>query len=366
MKKMESLVSLLVLAISLAAVASPNFFTYSSYLTDSNRKPRALTGQMVYFRLFADSTGETKIWEEPHGVVAPNGFISVQLGTNPVYPLPVRQIQSAQALWLEMQIYGEKAFPRQKIATSFFTIAANYADSASHAMLADSAKHAAHAVNSDTAAYARGGSTVVSAQKSDTANKAGVAVYADSAGRARFAHNTTLSDSAVRSGKAANADSLGGIAARNYSQKSEVPAIKVLNSFRSDTALYAMGDLSKVSFSGNFQVAANSTDYIKEIQISTGVSGIFMIYVHSEVPYGRTDRKAIMVIPGTHDARRAWIMEEGGYNYVSTRISCLIQPHTGSNSNGYYSNTSHRFQVSCSNTHTDAATVYWYAVQIAP
>lgn len=193
--------------------ASPNFFTYSSYLTDSNRKPRALAGQMVYFRLFADSTGGTKIWEEPHGVVAPNGFISVQLGTNPVYPLPVRQIQSAPALWLEMQIYGESAFPRQKIATSFFAIAANYADSARHAVLADSAKcatHAAHttladrAIVSDTAEYARGGSAVVSAQKADSASKAGTSILSDSAARA----------GASRS--AANADSLGGLVAGRY------------------------------------------------------------------------------------------------------------------------------------------------------
>jgi hypothetical protein len=94
---------------------------------------------MITFRLFNDSIAGTKQWEEPHGVIAPNGFFSRELGS--INPFPLRLIQNTPSLWLEMQITGESAFPRQKLATTFFTISANYADSANHAVLANSAKH---------------------------------------------------------------------------------------------------------------------------------------------------------------------------------------------------------------------------------
>lgn len=229
---MKHLLFSTILVLAMLASAGPVTVTYSSYLTDAAHKPRALTGQLVYFKLYTDSTSTTPIWEEQHGVIAPNGFISVALGS--ISPLPLRQIGSVSSLWLEMKIITDPPFPRQKIATSFFSISANYADSARHAAIADSAKKAAHAAQaaladraiiSDTAEYARGGSAVVSAQKADSAGKAGFAVQASLASRAtisdtaEYARGAQRADSAIKAGiafSARNADSLGGVAAGRY------------------------------------------------------------------------------------------------------------------------------------------------------
>lgn len=184
--------------------AKPSIITYSTYLTNAEGKPRSLSGQLVYFRLFADSTGGTAIWEEQHGIIAPSGFVSVQLGS--IEPLPLRAIESSNQLWLEMQIINESPFSRQKISTSFFCIAAHYADSAEYAKKADTASFA------------------------------------------------TRSDSA---GKAGNAVSLGGYSAENYAKKSDVNGIKV------DSARYSTHTDSLGGLSANQYVFTNETGQIR-------------------------------------------------------------------------------------------------------
>lgn len=333
---MKHFLPIAVLFLGIIASAGPVTVTYSCYITNINKQPRSLNGQLVTFRLYEDSASSTPIWVEQHGVIAPNGFISVALGS--ITPLPMRQIGSVSSLWIEMKIFTDPALPRQKIATSFFAVAANYADSARHAVMADSAKGARHAVISDTAQYAR------RAEKADTAFKAGVA------------------------GQSSNADSLGGIAAVNYSRKSDVPAIKVLNAFRSDTALYALNVPSRGYYSGSIQVPAVSGSRVEVVRIPTSNSGIFVIYVYGEASLGgATYRKATMLIPGTDTGRRAWVDEEIGY-YDDTQVFLgLIQPLNNVNNTGAgLEGESHSFQITYQNKTYGNAILYWHVIQIAP
>jgi hypothetical protein len=129
-------------------VAKPATIQYSTYLTDANGAPRSLSNKTVNFRLYADSAASGAFWQDNFSVTTANGFVSVALGSKTA--LPARAIDTASTLWLEMQISGETAFPRQKIATSFYCISANLADSARHAVNADSAGKARHSVKSDS------------------------------------------------------------------------------------------------------------------------------------------------------------------------------------------------------------------------
>jgi hypothetical protein len=160
-----------------------------------------------------------------------------------------------------------RGFSSQKIVNTFFSISANYADSANHAVLANTAKYALtadtansallannakHAILSDTAEYARGGSAVVSAQKADSAGKS---ANADSLGRnpaIDYAKKSdvpgikvnaaTLADSVGKAGRAKNADSRGGLAASRY--------------LATDTA----GNVG-IGTSPNYQLHVNGTGY---------------------------------------------------------------------------------------------------------
>ncbi len=122
------------------AAAAPTTINYSAFLTDVNKKPRAIS-DFITFRLFDDSVGGTKLWEEELKVVAPNGFVSVVLGAKTIFP--IRQITRASKLFLEMQIGSETPFSRQKLSSSFFAFNAAFADSANHSMFADSANYSA-------------------------------------------------------------------------------------------------------------------------------------------------------------------------------------------------------------------------------
>lgn len=194
---------LIIFVFSFFVHAGPVTVSYSTFLTNKENKPRALNGQLVYFRLFSDSSGGSALWEEQHGVIAPNGFVSVSLGSKT--PLPLRIIESSLSLWLEMQIIGENPFTRQKISTSFFAISANYADSAKHSQLSVRAQKADSLGNKSAGEY--------------TLNSQLPAVY----------------PKAETCYVAKKADSLGSYSAAEYARVSEIPDIKVNNAANADS-----------------------------------------------------------------------------------------------------------------------------------
>ncbi len=150
-----------------------------------------------------------------------------------------------------MQIFGENPFSRQRISTSFFCLAANYADSAGHAQTADTAKlslasnqaehslsadRANHAVLSDTAEFALGGSAVVSAQKADSAGKAGNAFALGGYPAGDFARKMDVAGIRVDSARISNkTDSLGSFPASAYAAASAIPGIKVNSAANADS-----------------------------------------------------------------------------------------------------------------------------------
>lgn len=190
---------LFVLLCCQVALTSPTTITYSSLVTDVNKKPRAIS-DFITFRLFDDSVGGTKLWEEELKVVAPNGLVSAVLGAKTNFP--IRQVTGSNKLFLEMQIGSESPFSRQKISNSFFAFGSAYSDSARHSLLADSAKMAGRAL------------------AADTANTAKAALALEGQAASEYVLQTHLNSLIPDSSKnARNSDSLGKFPAAAFAKK---------------------------------------------------------------------------------------------------------------------------------------------------
>lgn len=188
MKYLLKLYLLIFTVFIFSSFARPVIIQYSTFLTDANKKPRTdIIGRTVYFRLYNAVSAGTLLWSETQTVTSANGFVSVALGA--VTPIPLKSIDTASALWLEMELAAETAFPRQKITTSFYSISANFSDSA---LFAQSASIATISTNSRHA------------------------YKADSLGNRPASDYALIGQVSDSSRNAKNADSLGGIAAGRY------------------------------------------------------------------------------------------------------------------------------------------------------
>ncbi len=128
----------LVLSFAPSLFAKPMFINYSVYLTDKTGTPRTdIVDKGVYFRLYDANQAGSLLWSETIITSAPKGFLQVKLGKGT--PINPAAIAAAPALWLEMQIGSEPVFPRQEIATSFYAVAANHADTASFSVVSGNA-----------------------------------------------------------------------------------------------------------------------------------------------------------------------------------------------------------------------------------
>jgi hypothetical protein len=189
---------------------------YSTYFTDKNNKPRTdIGGKTVTFSLFISETGGSSLWSEDHTISSSNGFISVMLGMNNSLPLAV--IDTASVLWLEMKLAEETAFNRQLISTNFYSISAQFADTA---------RFAAFSTSTDTAYFA-----LLSrhANRADSLGDKSINEYAlisDLPVKVDSSIISIRSDSskfAVLAGPARNSDSLNGKPAGEYLLTSNMP-----------------------------------------------------------------------------------------------------------------------------------------------
>lgn len=224
---MKKIFTLILLTAAALSFAKPVLIQYSTYLTDAQRQARTdITGKSIYFRLYDAETGGNKLWEEMQDVTANNGFVSVILGSSE--ELPVRAIDTASALWLEMEISGEDAFARQRIYAGFYSLSAGIADTAIFAQTAAVAMQSQSANKADSlgsrpaADYALVTDIPTISGNADTAN---IAKDADSLGGITsfaYALKTDTISNAIKSRKA---DSLGNKSAAEYALVTDIPLI---------------------------------------------------------------------------------------------------------------------------------------------
>ncbi len=193
---------ILALLIILPITAKPIHIQYSTYLTDPDKKPRSLSYKTVYFRLYADSGAASAFWDDNFVLSTQNGFVGVSLGSQK--PLPLKAIDTASGLWLQMEIAGEQAFPRQRIATSFYAIAANFADTARTALESKRSANSDSLNSRPASDYALSSHLHPAAHRIDSASYADTAAYSKTFSIPSAGVGTLhLQDSAVTAAKLA-------------------------------------------------------------------------------------------------------------------------------------------------------------------
>jgi hypothetical protein len=182
----SGLILLIILFITNAVLSKPIFINYSTFLTDLNGKPRTdIVDKGIYFRLYDHKTGGNPLWSEQIIANARNGMLTVKLGQQ--NKLPISAINNADSLWLEMQIGSENPFSRQEIATSFYAMSAN---------MADTAKIALSARKADSLGDKKAGDYALKSQIPIIPNKIDSAKSSDTASYARLIPVKTKMDSA--------------------------------------------------------------------------------------------------------------------------------------------------------------------------
>ncbi|TET95953.1 MAG: hypothetical protein E3J26_01980, partial [Candidatus Zixiibacteriota bacterium] len=95
--------------------ATPNLISYQGRLTDSSGLAVSDSSYSVVFGIYADSTGETSLWEESATIMTRDGLFSHQLGS--LTSLPQSIFQDNDRLYLEVAIQGETVFPRTRLSS---------------------------------------------------------------------------------------------------------------------------------------------------------------------------------------------------------------------------------------------------------
>ncbi len=108
-------------------VMIPQMLSYQGKLTDTLGLPVADTLYAIRFRLYAQPTGGTQLWEESQNVRTMRGLFSVLLGS----VTPVGSVPDAGALYLSMAVEGgSELAPRLRIASAAYAyLAARAANS---------------------------------------------------------------------------------------------------------------------------------------------------------------------------------------------------------------------------------------------
>ena len=129
------------------AVTIPRMLSYQGKLTDSLGNSAADTLHAIRFRLYAQPTGGTQLWEENQQVRTKSGLFSILLGS----VTPIGSMPDAGAVYLGMAVAGgAELTPRLRIA------------SAAYAYKADTANYAfASAGGGGDNAWVRGGDSVL-------------------------------------------------------------------------------------------------------------------------------------------------------------------------------------------------------------
>jgi len=227
------------LAVCAAAVTGqvPEKINYQIMLTDDADTPLADQTLNVDFRIYAIETGGPTLWAESHTVTTNSiGVATVVLGeTNAL------NIDFDVPLWLEVQVEDDILTPRRELLSAPYALHARssdyaattgsvtYADTAGYALATagtDTALYAHAAGYADTAGYAMAApcDTCDFAIAAGSAATATSAVYADTADYALaapcdtcgYAMTAGSAGTATTAGSAADADSLGGVAAGDY------------------------------------------------------------------------------------------------------------------------------------------------------
>jgi len=118
------------IVLMISQVAAQQLLNYQGYLMDLDG--RAISGKKTLtFRIYADSTTKTALWEEQlQDVEMDKGVFNVLLGGYP--PFPSNLFNSSASLYLGIQIEGSTSelTPRFQITSVPFAVHAVYADTA--------------------------------------------------------------------------------------------------------------------------------------------------------------------------------------------------------------------------------------------
>jgi hypothetical protein len=129
------------------SITVPRLLNYQGKLLDSSGGPVVDTMYPIEFRLYAQASGGTSIWNETQTVRTRTGLFSVALGS----VTPINGIPRGGELYLGMKVGTDAEMsPRARIASAAYAYLAEYADTASYA---------------DTANYARTAGTASSVNK---------------------------------------------------------------------------------------------------------------------------------------------------------------------------------------------------------
>jgi hypothetical protein len=97
------------------AQAAPNLISYQGRLTDSSGVAVPDSSYGVVFGIYADSIGETSLWEESATITARDGLFSHRLGS--VTSLPQSIFQDNDRLYLQITVGVETVVPRTRLSS---------------------------------------------------------------------------------------------------------------------------------------------------------------------------------------------------------------------------------------------------------
>lgn len=97
------------------AQAAPDLISYQGRLTDSTGVAVPDSSYWVVFGIYADSTGETSLWEESAMITTRDGLFSHQLGS--LTSLPQSIFQDNERLYLQVTIGAETVVPRTRLSS---------------------------------------------------------------------------------------------------------------------------------------------------------------------------------------------------------------------------------------------------------
>lgn len=95
--------------------AAPNLISYQGRLADSSGVAVPDSSYWVVFGIYADSTGETSLWEESATITTRDGLFSHQIGS--LTSLPRSIFQDNDRLYLQVTIEAETVVPRTRLSS---------------------------------------------------------------------------------------------------------------------------------------------------------------------------------------------------------------------------------------------------------
>ncbi|MFT6820430.1 MAG: hypothetical protein ACJATT_004258 [Myxococcota bacterium] len=136
------------------AMAVPLTFTHQARVTDSSGTP--INGAHdITIALYDGASASTPVWDETQSTTLSDGYVSMQLGTDPADPLNTGTIVDGGSLWLGITVgTGPEMSVRTEVGSALYAMRAGAADTA---LIAGSATTAATATSATTATNLDGG-----------------------------------------------------------------------------------------------------------------------------------------------------------------------------------------------------------------